>query len=118
MAVRRAQLVEILDAFNRHDLDAIMAHFAEDCVFDSPRGTRPWGTRFEGKSEVRRGLRARFEGLPDVHCGEDRHWTAGDRGVSEWHLTGTTPSGNRVSVRGCDLWEFREGKVVYKDSFW
>lgn len=29
-------LQEVLDAFNRHDLDAIMSHFAEDCVFESP----------------------------------------------------------------------------------
>ena len=27
-----------LDAFNRHDLDAIMAYFADDCVFYMPRG--------------------------------------------------------------------------------
>ena len=28
----------LLDAFNAHDLDAIMSFFTEDCVFDSPRG--------------------------------------------------------------------------------
>ena len=27
-----------LDAFNRHDLDAIMDYFHEDCVFYMPRG--------------------------------------------------------------------------------
>ena len=30
-------LRQVLDGFNRHDLDAIMSHFAEDCVFESPR---------------------------------------------------------------------------------
>ena len=51
-------LTEVLEAFNRHDLDAIMAHFAEDCVLETPRGPDPWGRRFVGKSEVRRGLAA------------------------------------------------------------
>ncbi len=118
MSVSTETLEEILDAFNRHDLDAIMTYFAEDCTFDLPRGPDPWGERFKGKSQVRAGLARRFEGLPDVHYGEDRHWVSGDRGVSEWLLTGTTKAGVKVRVRGCDLWEFCEGRVVYKDSYW
>lgn len=111
-------LQDVLDAFNRHDLDAIMAHFAEDAVFESPRGPEPWGTRHTGKAAVRAGLAARFAGIPDVHYGDDRHWACGDRGVSEWLLTGTTTEGQRIAVRGCDLWEFRDGQVVRKDSYW
>ena len=118
MAATPEILKEILEAFNRHDLDAIMSFFEDDCTFDFPRGPDPWGERYVGKSEVRRGLARRFEGIPDVHYGEDRHWVAGDRGVSEWLLTGTTRAGIKVRVRGCDLWEFRGGKVVYKDSYW
>jgi len=41
-------LREVLDGFNDHDLDAIMEHFANDCVFDAPRGPERWGCRFEG----------------------------------------------------------------------
>ena len=41
-AVTVATLEQILDAFNRHDLDAIMAFFAEDATLDTPRGTDPW----------------------------------------------------------------------------
>ena len=47
---------------NRHDLDAIMAAFSDNCVFESPRGPDLWGKRFAGKSEVRNGLAARFTG--------------------------------------------------------
>jgi len=43
-------LQAILDAFNRHDLDAIMAFFADDAVFESPHGPDPWGRHFEGKA--------------------------------------------------------------------
>jgi hypothetical protein len=47
-----------------------------------------------------------------------RHWVGGDRGCSEWLLTGTTPQGDRVEVRGCDLFEFRGDKIARKDSYW
>ncbi len=111
-------LEEIAEAFNRHDLDAIMEFFAEDCVLEMPRGPYPWGQRYVGKSQVREGLATRFAGIPDVHYGEDRHWVCGNKGVSEWTVTGTTSSGDRLEVRGCDQWEFRDGKVVKKDSYW
>jgi ketosteroid isomerase-like protein len=117
-AVTVSTLEAILDGFNRHDLDAIMAYFAEDASLDTPRGANVWGARLKGKDAVREGLAARFAGLPDVHYGEDRHWVCGDRGASEWRLTGTTTAGERVDVRGCDLWEFRGGLVVRKDSYW
>ena len=107
-----------LEAFNRHDLDAIMDYFAEDCVFYMPRGSTPRGDRYVGKDQVRAGLAKRFEGIPDVHYGEDQHWVCGDFGVSEWTLTGTSVSGKKIEVRGIDLLEFAEGKITRKDSFW
>ena len=116
---RLETLRAVLAAFNRHDLDAIMAPFAEECVFESPRGPDPWGRRFVGKEEVRRGLAARFEGIPDVRYGEDDHFVSGDRGVSEWTISGTTVEGERIEVRGCDLWTFDgDGRLARKDSFW
>ena len=113
-----AILHRILDGFNAHDPDAIMACFTEDCRYDAPRGPGPGGLSYVGKAAVRDGIAARFAGLPDVQYSDDRHFVCGDRGVSEWLLTGTTPEGERVAVRGCDLWEFRDGLVVRKDSYW
>ena len=120
MKVTKETLKQILDAFNRHDLDAIMEYFSDDCSFDFPRGPEPWGQRFIGKAQVREALASRFKGIPDVHYGEDRHWISSDgkMGVSEWTLTGTTTSGISVEVRGCDLWEFSKGKVTRKNSYW
>jgi ketosteroid isomerase-like protein len=117
-AVTVTTMEEVLDAFNRHDLDAIMAYFTEDATLDMPRGSDPWGSRNVGKAAVREGLAARFAGIPDVHYSEDRHMVCGDRGVSEWLLTGTTTAGERIAVRGCDLWEFRDGLISRKDSYW
>jgi hypothetical protein len=112
-------LDEVLDGFNRHDLDAIMSHFIDDCVFESPRGTDAWGTRFVGRDEVRRGLAARFEGIPDVRYDDGESFACGSRGVSEWTIRGTTVDGVKVEVRGCDLWTFADdGRIARKDSFW
>jgi|ERR1700736_286856 ketosteroid isomerase-like protein len=111
-------LRELLDAFNQHDLDRIMKFFSHDATFDMPRGPHPWGSRYVGKDEVRRGLVSRFTGIPDVYYGDDRHWVSGDRGASEWLLTGTSSTGESLKVRGCDLFEFRDGKVIRKDSYW
>ena len=116
--VTTATLKSLLDAFNAHDLDAIMAFFAEDCELLMPRGPAPEGRRFVGKSAVREGLASRFAGLPDVHYGDDRHWVAGNLGVSTWLLTGSTKTGEEIKVRGVDLLEFRDGKITRKDSYW
>jgi steroid delta-isomerase-like uncharacterized protein len=116
----RATLVALCDAFNAHDLDRIMALFADDCVLEMPRGNHPWGARFEGKADVRQALAARFQGLPDVHYGDAKHFVdqGADTGMTKWSLTGTTPAGEKKEVRGCDFYTFRDGKVIRKDSYW
>jgi ketosteroid isomerase-like protein len=111
-------LQEVLDAFNAHDLDLIMSFFADDCVMDMPHGPGPGGRRLVGKDEVREGIRSRLDGIPDIHYGDDRHWVCDDRGVSEWTIRGTQRTGERLEVRGCDLFEFVDGKISRKDAFW
>lgn len=111
-------LERLMAAFNTHDLDAIMAFFVDDCTFDTSRGPDPWGLRLEGHQAVREGLAARFAGVPDVQYDADRNWVSGNLGVSEWTVRGTTVDGATVNVRGCDHWEFRDGKIARKDSYW
>jgi ketosteroid isomerase-like protein len=111
-------LRQVAAAFDRHDLDAIMAHFADDAVFEGPRGPDRWGQRFVGREAVRDAFAARFSGIPDVRYADDDHFVDGDRGASEWTLSGTTTTGHRIEVRGCDLWTIRDGKIVKKDSYW
>lgn len=111
-------LEAIASAFDRHDLEGIMAHFADDAVFEGPRGTEVWGTRFVGADAVRAAFAQRFAGIPDVRYQDDEHFVDGDRGASEWTLSGTASDGTRIEVRGCDLWTLRDGKVVKKDAYW
>jgi len=117
-SVTTATLKSFLAAFNRHDLDGVMSFFADDCVLEMPRGPEPYGQRYVRKIEVRKALAGRLEGIPDLHYGDDSHWVTGNHGVSQWTLTGTIREGQKIKVRGCDLLEFRNGKIIRKDSFW
>ena len=93
-------LKAIAAAFDGHDLDAILIHFADDAVFQSPRGPDAWGQRFAGKDEIRDAFAGRFSGIPDVRYQDDEHFVDGDRGASEWTLSGTTTTGQRIEIRG------------------
>ena len=80
--------------------------------------TRPGRPPAGRHEQVRSGIQSRFDGIPDIHYGDDRHFVCGDRGVSEWTIRGTQATGERIEVRGCDLLEFTDGKISRKDSFW
>jgi steroid delta-isomerase-like uncharacterized protein len=123
MAIATANEVslEFLDAFgaawNRHDVDAIMASMADDCVFDITAGPEVCGKRYEGRERVRQAVARVFSIWPDAHFGNARHFVSGDRGVSEWTFTGTRADGMRMEVNGCDVFTFRNGKIIHKDSY-
>lgn len=111
-------LRDIAAGFDTHDLDRIMRHFTDDAIFEGPTGPEAHGQRFVGIEAVREAFASRFAGIPDVRYQEDDHFVDGDRGASEWTLRGTTVDGQRLEIRGCDLWTFRDGKVAKKDSYW
>ena len=105
------------EAWNRHDLDALMAMMTDDCVFQASAGPDVDGKRSEGQAAVRAAYADVFETFPDAHWGDARHFVAGDRGVSEWTFTGTREDGTRVEVTGCDLFTLSDGKIAIKNSY-
>ena len=105
------------DAWNRHDVDALMSFMTDDCVFEASAGPEVCGTRYVGPAAVRAGFREVFATFPDAHWGQARHFVFGDRGVSEWTFTGTRADNTRVEVHGCDLFAFRDGKIALKNSY-
>ncbi len=113
--------VEVLqafaDAWNRHDVDALMSFMTQDCVFESSAGDEVCGTRFAGREAVRKGYARAWEVLPDAQWEGARHFICGDRGVSEWTFTATQKDGMRIEVNGCDVFTFREGKIAVKNSY-
>jgi uncharacterized protein (TIGR02246 family) len=110
-------LTAFADAWNRHDVDALMSMMTADGVFEASGGNDVNGERHEGQQAVRAAYAAVFAQYPDAHWGNARHLVKGDRGVSEWTFTGTLKDGKRVEVSGCDLFTFRNGKIAVKNSF-
>ena len=105
------------DAFNGHDVDALMSFMTNDCVFEASAGPEVCGARFEGREAVGAAFADVWATFPDAHWANARHFVCGDRGVSEWVFTGTRGDGTRVEVSGCDLFRFRDGKIAIKNSY-
>lgn len=105
------------DAFNRHDVNAIMMLMTEDCVFEASAGPDVCGTRHAGAEAVRGGFTEVWTAFPDAAWVDARHFVCGERGVSEWTFTGTRGDGTRVEVHGCDVFTFRHGKIALKNSY-
>ena len=110
-------LQSFADAWNRHDIQALMSFMTEDCVFESSAGPDACGRRCVGREAVRAAFADVWAVFPDAHWANARHFVHGDRAVSEWTFTGTPAHGTRVEVQGCDLFTLRDGKIFRKDSY-
>jgi steroid delta-isomerase-like uncharacterized protein len=105
------------DAWNRHDVEALMSFMSDDCVFESSAGPDICGTRYEGRQAVRDAFAEVWTTFSDANWGNARHFVHEDKGVSEWTFTGTRADRTRVEVHGCDLFTFRDGKIALKNSY-
>jgi taurine dehydrogenase small subunit len=110
-------LERLLDAYNRHDADAVASFFTEDAVFVAPAGPGPDGKHFVGREEIRAATAARFEVSPDVHWEPESHIVTPTRGASSWIVSWTASDGSSVEKRGCDLFDIRGDELSRKDSF-
>jgi len=110
-------LQSFADAFNAHNIKAIMSHMTDDCVFEASAGPDFNGEKFTGQQQVKEAFEKVFETFPDAHWGNPRHFVSGDRGFSEWIFTGTKTDGTNVEVTGCDLFTFKDGKISVKNSY-
>ncbi len=109
----------VCEAFNRHDAAAILAQFADDAVWLTSRGSQPDGQLLRGKAAIAAMLERRFAAIPDMVWEIHGHWVGGDRGCSEWTVSGSEADGNRLNWLGCDLWLLSaDGKIARKDTYW
>lgn len=107
----------LFEAFNRHDVDGVMAFFSTDCVFDGVGGSEVFGTRFTGIEAIRNAFAATFAAMPDAQWHHHGHLVQGDRAMSEWIFTGTNADGTRIEADGCDIFTLRDGKITRKQAF-
>lgn len=102
-------------AFNRHDVDAVMAAMTDDCVFEST--APPFGERYVGAVEVRGAWEAFFAASPTARFDAEETIVAGDRCVVRWRYSWTGDDGEPRAVRGVDVITVRDGRVAEKLAY-
>jgi steroid delta-isomerase-like uncharacterized protein len=112
------------EAWNKHDLDAIVAMHAPDMVFANHTA----GESASG-DEVREHIGAIFETWPDIEFSTRRLYVRDGLVVQEWTATAThaktmrrgdleaEPTGKEVSWDGLDVIPFEDGLVKRKDVY-
>jgi steroid delta-isomerase-like uncharacterized protein len=112
------------DAWNRHDVDAIVALHAPDMVFENHTA----GERAEGEA-VAAHIAAIFEGWPDIAFSTRRLYVREGLVVQEWTATAThsrpmrrgdivaEASGERIEWKGVDVIPVEDGLVKRKDVY-
>jgi steroid delta-isomerase-like uncharacterized protein len=114
------------DAWNGHDLDAIMAMHAPDSVFQLNLGGAP---EVVGVEAIQEAFAAIFAAWPDIHFATDRLYAHGPLFVNEYTITATLaepfslgglvaePTGRPVAFRGVDVIPVADGLVRRKDTY-
>ena len=110
-------LVAFNDAWNKHDIEALMSMMAPECSFHAVGGPDLLGLTYTGREEVRKGFEAAWQNFPDAQWIDGDHFVVGDRGVSESTFTGTAKDGSRVEARMVDVFTFHNGKIAIKNAF-
>lgn len=95
---RPAKTIELLlQATNNHDLDALVACFAEDYVNETP--AHP-ARGFQGSAQVRRNWEQIFAFVPDLRAEVIRLAVDGDSAWTEWTMQGTRRDGTSHEMAG------------------
>ena len=115
--VTTATLEAFGDAWNRHDVDALMSFMSDDCVFQTAAGPDACGARHVGRDAVRKAFASAWATLPDAQWVNGQYFVQGDFGVLQWTFTGTAADGTRVETDGVDLFTFKDGKIALKNAF-
>ena len=112
------------DAWNGHDLDAIMSMHASDMVFENHTA----GESAEGEA-VREHISAIFETWPDIAFSTRRLYVREGLVVQEWTAEAThasemrrgdlvaEPTGRKITWDGLDVIPFENGLVKRKDVY-
>ena len=110
-------LAEFADAWNRHDIEALMSFMHDDCQFHAVAGPDLLGRSFVGRAQVREGFQLAWQTFPDAAWLDGDCFVCGDRAVLESTFKGTKADGTRIEARMVDVLTFRDGKITVKNAY-
>jgi ketosteroid isomerase-like protein len=100
------------DAWNNHDVEAILTFHAPVMVFENHTA----GERVEG-ADVGPHIARIFENAPDLAFRGRRLYARDGLVVGEWTATMTNREGRRVEWDGIDVFPFENGLILRKDVY-
>ena len=113
-----ALLQRFSEAWNRHDLEALMDCMDADCEFHAVAGPDVLGRSFVGRDAVCEGFALAWQTCPDAAWRDAVHFVCGERGVSETTFCGTRAAdGKRIEARMVDVFTFLNGRIAVKNAF-
>ncbi len=104
------------EAFNRHDVEGMMALMSADCIFENTQPP-PDGEVIQGKEAVTQFWRDFFQASPQARIHIEELFGMGMRCVMRWRYEWLDADGNPGHVRGVDIYELKEGLISKKLSY-
>lgn len=104
------------DAFNQHDVAAMMALMSDDCVFENTTPA-PDGTVYKGKEVVTQFWQGFFQQSPQAHIEIEEIFGLGYRVVMRWRYTWVDAAGEEGHVRGVDIFHLKNSLITEKLSY-
>ncbi len=103
------------EAFNSHNIDAIMRLMTDDCLFENTSPS-PDGTTYEGTLSVRTYWEQFFRNSPTARFETEEIIACGDRCIVRW-IYHKLKDGHPWHLRGIDVFRVRGGKISEKLSY-
>jgi ketosteroid isomerase-like protein len=109
-----ATVTRFCEAFDRGDVDAVMALMTDDCIFESTYPA-PDGEQHTGQAAVRKYWEHFFATTDQPRFENEEMFASNDRVISRWRFSWGGDAGGHV--RGVDVYRVREGKVAEKLAY-
>lgn len=105
-----ATIERLVLATNQHDIEALVACFAEDYENETP--AHP-ARGFRGPAQVRRNWEQIFAFVPDIKAQVVRSTVDGETVWTEWEMQGTRRDGNAHHMCGPIVFGVRDGIIKW-----
>jgi ketosteroid isomerase-like protein len=105
-----AMVARLVEATNRHDLEALVDCFGPDYRNETP--AHP-ARGFTGREQVRKNWEQIFAGVPDITVEVIRQTVDGTTVWSEWEMRGTRRDGSPHLMCGIILFGVADGRAAW-----